>query len=306
MRKSFVERRKMKMKMNAMKFAIPLFVALAYGPAQGLAQSILGPQLATFAVLGETSVTNVPTSTIVGNVGVSAGVSITGFGTTIPLTATSDPQVTGGLIHTTTGLAAQAQVQLDAAILTLNNTSLFPSSASLGGNINGTYAPGVYDGGAGLLTGALTLDGSLNGAAPDVWVFRFASSLTTAASGSSVSVVNVGDGSDVGIYWVVGDFATLNGPTFAGNVLAQKTISSDGALTLGCGRLLSATADVTLIGDTISAGCFGTLGSGSGGFDQGNSTAPIPEPEIYAMMAVGLGLLGWVGRRKKLKEAAAA
>lgn len=32
----------------------------------------------------------------------------------------------------------------------------------------------------------------------------------------------------------------------------------------------------------------------------------IPEPEIYAMMMVGLGLLGWVGRRKKLKEAAAA
>lgn len=35
-------------------------------------------------------------------------------------------------------------------------------------------------------------------------------------------------------------------------------------------------------------------------------TAAIPEPEIYAMMMVGLGLLGWVGRRKKLKEAAAA
>ncbi len=33
---------------------------------------------------------------------------------------------------------------------------------------------------------------------------------------------------------------------------------------------------------------------------------PIPEPEIYAMMAVGLGLMGWVARRKKLKEAAAA
>ena len=34
--------------------------------------------------------------------------------------------------------------------------------------------------------------------------------------------------------------------------------------------------------------------------------SPIPEPEIYAMMAVGLGLMGWVGRRKRLKEAAAA
>jgi len=31
----------------------------------------------------------------------------------------------------------------------------------------------------------------------------------------------------------------------------------------------------------------------------------VPEPEIYAMMGVGLGLLGWLGRRKKLKEAAA-
>lgn len=31
---------------------------------------------------------------------------------------------------------------------------------------------------------------------------------------------------------------------------------------------------------------------------------PIPEPEIYAMMGVGLGLLGWVGRRKKLQAAA--
>jgi hypothetical protein len=33
-------------------------------------------------------------------------------------------------------------------------------------------------------------------------------------------------------------------------------------------------------------------------------TAAIPEPEIYAMMAVGLGLMGWVARRKKLKESA--
>ena len=32
-------------------------------------------------------------------------------------------------------------------------------------------------------------------------------------------------------------------------------------------------------------------------------TTPIPEPEIYAMLATGLGLLGWVGRRRKLKAA---
>jgi hypothetical protein len=33
---------------------------------------------------------------------------------------------------------------------------------------------------------------------------------------------------------------------------------------------------------------------------------PIPEPEIYAMMGLGLGLIGWIGRRKKMKEGAAA
>ncbi len=32
--------------------------------------------------------------------------------------------------------------------------------------------------------------------------------------------------------------------------------------------------------------------------------APVPEPEIYAMMGLGLGLLGWVGRRRKLQAAA--
>lgn len=32
-------------------------------------------------------------------------------------------------------------------------------------------------------------------------------------------------------------------------------------------------------------------------------TAPVPEPENYAMMLAGLGLLGWVGRRRKQQAA---
>jgi hypothetical protein len=31
---------------------------------------------------------------------------------------------------------------------------------------------------------------------------------------------------------------------------------------------------------------------------------PIPEPEIYAMLGLGLGLMGWVGRRRKMQAAA--
>ena len=42
-------------------------------------------------------------------------------------------------------------------------------------------------------------------------------------------------------------------------------------------------------------------------FDSVNAqfTAPIPEPEIYAMMLAGLGVLGFVARRKKLQATAA-
>ena len=36
------------------------------------------------------------------------------------------------------------------------------------------------------------------------------------------------------------------------------------------------------------------------------AAAPIPEPETYAMLLAGLGLLGFAARRRKLKEAAAA
>jgi len=33
---------------------------------------------------------------------------------------------------------------------------------------------------------------------------------------------------------------------------------------------------------------------------------PVPEPEIYAIMGVGLGVMGWVARRKKRRKTAAA
>ncbi len=52
--------------------SIPLlvFAALAYGPSQGLADPILGQELASFAVLGATpSVTNTGATTLTGDVG---------------------------------------------------------------------------------------------------------------------------------------------------------------------------------------------------------------------------------------------
>lgn len=44
-------------------------------------------------------------------------------------------------------------------------------------------------------------------------------------------------------------------------------------------------------------------GGGSYGTDLAISMAPVPEPETYAMMLAGLGLVGFVARRKKAKAA---
>jgi Ice-binding-like len=147
--------------MNATKLAMPLFVALAYGPAQCLAQSsILGSELGSFSVLGAESVTNTGATVLRGNLGVSPGTSITGAGS-IVLT---------GVIHQTDAFAGLAQSQLTTA---KNSLTSLGAGTTLGANLAGlTLSPGVYTVPAGVsnLTGLLTLNGQ--GDANAAWVFQ--------------------------------------------------------------------------------------------------------------------------------------
>ena len=148
--------------MNAMKkWAILLFLALAFGPAQGLAVPILGSNLATFAVLGADGsgggVTNVPTSVIGGNLG-----------------SAPNPAVGGGYIFTAgslqpnTALAQSAQLQLDTAIVSLSafgvGTNVPGGSLDIfqASQIGSVIHPGTYTVPAPItpnLAGALVLDG---------------------------------------------------------------------------------------------------------------------------------------------------
>lgn len=271
-------------------------LAVALVPSQLMAAPLLGSDLASFAVLGATGVTNVPTSTIGGNLGSAPNGSVGG-----------GYVFTSGSIQQNTALAQGAQSDLDTAILAVTSGVANFTIAAGNGNLDayqlvngGFLIPGTYDVGAGtsnLLTN-LVLNGLGNSNA--VWRFRFSSTFIMSED-SNVSVVNVGGGAGVGIYWFADSAATLDGDTLVGNVFARQTISSNGGLTLGCGRLASAEAQVTLIQDRISLGCgvAGDTGFGSGGFDQGadvGSGGTVPEPTT--LLLAGLALAGALASRK--------
>ena len=167
--------------MNTMKLAIPLFVAaVAYGPSQGWAVPLLGDALASFAVLGAEGVTNVPVSTIGGNLGSSTNPSVGG-----------GYVFSSGSLQQNTALAQQAQIDLDAAINAVNAGAAPSGNIIAAGNGNldayqaahgGSIAPGTYDVGAGtsnLLT-SITLNGG--GSSTAVWRFRFSSTFIMSAT----------------------------------------------------------------------------------------------------------------------------
>ena len=219
----------------------------------------------SFAVLAGTTVTNTGPSTIKGNLGLSPGTAITGFG----------PGSDIGSTYAADAIALKAQSDLtlaydDAA----GRTPAVSAPADLGGL---TLTPGVYANASSLgLTGALTLDGQ--GDPNAVFVFQAGSTLTT-ASASRVELVNGAQACNV--FWKVGSSATLGtGSVLAGNILALTSISINDGVKLH-GRALARNGAVTLINDTITAA---HCALGAGGAD------PARELDVAAALAANPGI----------------
>jgi hypothetical protein len=261
-----------------------LFFATAHSAS---AETILGPNLGTFAILGGAGVTfggGAPPSEITGSIGACCNATaITGA---IP----TDYKFSGGTLYLADGtVPTAAHNELVIAIAALEGMSAVSLAlSSLGANSTSAtgLGPGVYAVSVTDLNTTLYLDGGGNTNA--LWVFLLPTSLTT-ASNSNVILENTGAGA--GVYWVMGASATLGAnSTFVGNILADASISLGTNVTDSCGSLFTNTASVTLAGhDTVGIGCSG---------------APFPdapEPNAFFYLAPCLAALVIERRRSRSK-----
>jgi len=210
-----------------------------------------------YAVLAGSTVTNTGATQVGGDLGLSPGVSVTGFSilNTVVEGSTSTGLIDGlgivkGTIHIadtaidpveSTTSAAQAQLDLTTAYNDAAGRTV--GAVTVAGNLGGqTLYPGLYKSTSSLeiSSGDLTLDAQ--GDANAVFIFQMASTLIT-TTGREVILTNGAKASNV--YWQVGSSATLGTySVFKGNILAYASITIATGATLG-GRALAQTA-VTL------------------------------------------------------------
>jgi type VI secretion system secreted protein VgrG len=269
------------------KFYIAISLAMAAAPVS--AASPLGSATG-YAVIGSATVTNTGATTIIGDIGVSPGTALTGA---VSITQT-------GAIHLGDAHALAAHSDARTAFDALAALPIGTDFTGFDLGTVGVLTPGTYSfASSAQLTGSLLLDFTSNPGGR--FLFRIGSGLTT-ASGSTVNVLGGNSGS--GIFWHVGSSATLGtGTMFAGNILADQSVTLNTGASIICGRAIALIGAVTMDGNIVSNGCNGggDVGTGRSDFDSvGFAANAVPEPASWAMLIIGFGAVGTALRRRRV------
>jgi len=277
-------------KINRYSLVVGLVVSLFAVSLAGQVWAATTVNLATaggFAVLAGSAITNTPTSTITGDVGLSpaSGSNYTG------LTA---GEVTGS-IYAVDGAGPGGSVNNPALLTTAKNdltaayidaagrtptTTFVAADNQLGGQ---TLTGGVYAFGHATtanITAASPLKLDAQGDPNAVFIFQASSDLIT-ASGSVVQLINGAQACNV--FWQVTSSATLGtNSTFIGTIMTLTSATVTTSATIQ-GRILARNAAVTLNSNiitrptcTVSTGSGTGTGSGSGSGSGSGTTPTLP------------------------------
>jgi hypothetical protein len=213
------------------------------GTVAGLAVVNLGAS-GNYVILAKTTITNIPTSAITGDLGLSPAATsfITGFSVTNATGYATSTQVTGKLYAA--DMAAPTGSNLTTAVE--NMLTAYTDAAGrptpdylnyMTGNIGGqTLAPGLYKWGS---TVTVPGDVTLNGSADDVWIFQIDNDLTMSAN---VNILLTGGAQAKNIFWQVAGQATIGANShFEGIILSQTGITLQTGASYK-GRMLAQTA----------------------------------------------------------------
>lgn len=202
----------------------------------------------SFVILTKSGVTNVGTSAITGNIGISpiTGASSTSLtcaevtGTIYTVDATTHTCEVVDATKLTTAVGNMETAYTDAAGRT-------PDVTELGaGNIGGlTITRGVYKWGTSVL---IPTDVTLSGSADDVWIFQISQQLTVS---NGVNVILSGGAQAKNVYWQTAGATTIGTTAqFKGTILSKTAINVQTGATVN-GRMLAQTA-VTLQSNTAT------------------------------------------------------
>jgi hypothetical protein len=198
----------------------------------------------TYVILAKTAITNIATSAVTGDLGLSPAATsyATGFALTSATGFATSSQVVGKVYAadmvspTPTNLTAAVNSMLTAYTEAAGRPT--PDFLALGaGNIGGkTLAPGLYK-----WTNSVTLPTSvtISGSPDDVWIFQIAGDLTAS---SAVNVILAGGAQAKNIFWQVAGTVSLGTTShFEGVILSKTGITLKTGASIN-GRALAQTA----------------------------------------------------------------